>query len=452
MIEQSSIHRRQERAVCREIRNVCYANSRIVITFPHAHLGRILLSQRSRAKPIAAREENMAKTAKLNADVRVRPLRIQQRPSPNAPSKRWVCHFDPKSRVRQLLASADIYVNGHRPWDLVVHDERFYSRVLHGGSVGLGDSYLDGWWDCQDLDGFFCRILQNGLASHGWPLWRRLPAVVAGLLVNSQSTSRSRRVAEKHYDLGNKLYQSMLDSRLVYTSAYWHSKSTLDEAQEQKLRIVCEALGLQPGMRLLDIGCGWGSLAKFAAQNFGAVVVGVTISEEQCGFARDSCAGLPVTILLRDYRDVSGKFDRLASLGMFEHVGERNYKLFFSLAHEFLEPTGLFYLSTIGSFQSNHYDDPWFLKHIFPNSHIPSWQQLFRPMTSLFSIRRLQDWSEDYGKTVFAWFSNFERNWQQLRTSYDVRFHRMWHYYLLAAAATFQTGRSTCRQLLLAPK
>jgi cyclopropane-fatty-acyl-phospholipid synthase len=402
----------------------------------------------------------MADPAELNASVEVRttPTRLQQRgsfpkrPSLNASSARWTRHFDPKFRVLQLLASADIQVNGHRPWDLVVHDERFYSRILRAGSVGLGDSYLDGWWDCQDLGGFFCRVLRNGLSSRSWPFWRRLPAVIAGLLVNAQSTSRSRLVAEKHYDLGNKLYQSMLDSRLVYTSACWRDKLTLDEAQEQKLRIVCEALGLQPGMRLLDIGCGWGSLVKFATQNFGAVAVGVTISEEQCRFARDSCAGLPVTILLSDYRDIGGKYDRVASLGMFEHVGQKNYKLFFSLAHDLLEPGGLFYLSTIGSFESNHYDDPWFLKHIFPNSHIPSWQQLCKAMTPFFSIRSFQDWSKDYGKTVLSWCSNFERNWQQLQQDYDVRFQRMWHYYLLAAAATFQTGRSSCWQLLLAPK
>jgi cyclopropane-fatty-acyl-phospholipid synthase len=373
-------------------------------------------------------------------------------PSPKVPGARWARYFHPKSRVLELFSSADIVVNGQRPWDPVVHDERFYSRVWHAGSVGLGDSYLDGWWDCQDLGGFFCRVLQNGLSSHSWPFWRRQSAVVASLFLNSHSPRRSRLVGERHYDLGNRLYELMLDSRLVYTSAYWHNNSTLDEAQEQKLRIVCEALGLRPGMRLLDIGCGWGSLAKFAAQEFGAVVVGVTISAEQCRFARASCAGLPVTILLRDYRNASGKYDRITSLGMFEHVGQKNYKLFFSLAHDLLKPSGLFYLSTIGSFESNHYDDPWLLKHIFPNSHIPSCQQLFQPMTAFFSTRTFEDWSEDYGKTVLAWLSNFERNWQQLRQDYDLRFQRMWRYYLLAAAATFQTGRSSCWQLLLTPK
>jgi len=365
---------------------------------------------------------------------------------------RWRGYFHPRVRVQKLLAQADIKINGTRPYDITVKDERFYSRLLRFGSVGLGDSYLDGWWDCRRLDELFYRILNSGLEQRSRTGWQRLLAWAMDHVCNAQTRERSKVVAEKHYDLGNALYEAMLDSRLVYTTARWRDAATLDRAQEEKLHVVCERLGLQPGMRLLDIGCGWGSLAKFAATTYGVSAVGVTISREQLELARRRCKGLPIEFALQDYRDVQGKFDRIASLGMFEHVGAKNYRTYFETVNQLLRPGGLFYLETIGAPGVFHEDDPWLLKHIFPNSHIPSWAEICSAMNDIFSIENLENWGDDYGRTVKAWYDNFERSWTRLQSSFDERFHRMWRYYLLASAAAFRTKHTECWQILMAPK
>jgi cyclopropane-fatty-acyl-phospholipid synthase len=364
----------------------------------------------------------------------------------------WREYFDRKARLQGLLAKADIKIDGGRPWDISVRDNRFYSRVLRFGSIGLGDSYLDGWWECRELGEFFYRILSSGLDRYSQTSWRRFVASGINLIFNAQTRERSKIVAERHYDLGNTLYEAMLDSRMVYTTARWrHSATTLDRAQEEKLHVVCEALALEPGMRLLDIGCGWGSLARFAAMKYGVSVVGVTLSREQLELARERCKGLPIEVELLDYRDIHGEFDRIASLGMFEHVGAKNYRTYFETALRLLKPDGLFYLSTIGSFASEHTDDPWLLKHIFPNSHIPAWQEIAKATDGLFSVKNRENWGDDYGRTVMAWRDNFERHWNELKSLYDERFHRMWRYYLLASAAAFRARHTASWQILLAP-
>lgn len=371
---------------------------------------------------------------------------------PSYPLSHWRDYFDPKVRLQELLAKADVKINGLRPWDITVQDERFYSRVLRSGSIGLGDSYLDGWWECRDLGEFFYRILNSGLERYSQTGWQRIVASTANYLLNAQTRKRSKEVAEKHYDLGNTLYEAMLDPRLVYTTARWHHATTLDRAQEEKLHVVCETLALEPGMRLLDIGCGWGSLAKFAATNYGVSVVGVTISREQLELARRRCEGLPIELALMDYRDVRGRFDRIASLGMFEHVGVKNYRRYFETARGLLHSDGLFYLSTIGSLGALHEDDPWLLKHIFPNSHIPSWAEIADAAEGNFCVENRENWGDDYGRTVTAWYDNFERHWSRLQSLYDERFHRMWRYYLLGSTATFRTRHTASWQILLAPR
>jgi cyclopropane-fatty-acyl-phospholipid synthase len=252
--------------------------------------------------------------------------------------------------LQVLLAEVDVQINGTRPWDPQVHNQKFYQKILLLGSLGLGESYVDGWWECFQLDEFFTRILsgdlQKKLATNNivsqWELIR-------ARILNLQSLSRSFQVAREHYDLGNDLYQKMLDARLTYSCGYWKNATTLDEAQEAKLDLICRKLKLQKGMTLLDIGCGWGSLMKYAAQNYGVSCVGLTVSQEQIKLGKQLCQGLPIQFLLQDYRQIQGQFDRIASVGMFEHVGYKNYPIFMEVVNLCLKENGLFLLHTMGN-------------------------------------------------------------------------------------------------------
>jgi cyclopropane-fatty-acyl-phospholipid synthase len=354
-----------------------------------------------------------------------------------------------KSEVQRLLKTADVLINGKRAWDIQVRDERFYARVLAHGSLGFGDSYVDGWWDCKRLDEMFFRIRRAHLED---VVYRRPSMLVPYLhakLTNMQRKSRAFEVGEKHYDIGNDLYSSMLDKRLTYTCGYWRDAKTLDEAQEAKLDLVCRKLQLKPGMTVLDIGCGWGSFAKFAAERWGVSVVGVTVSKEQVALARELCKGLPVKILLQDYRDIHGQFDRIVSLGMIEHVGFKNYKTYMRVCHRCLKDDGLFLLHTIGSDVAETVGDPWITKHIFPNSIVPSIKQLSSAIEGLFIMEDWHNFSADYDPTLMAWHKNFRAAWPTLRKCYGDRFYRMWSYYLLACAGSFRARRAQLWQIVL---
>lgn len=355
-----------------------------------------------------------------------------------------------KERVQKFLLPADVRIGGERQWDITVSNDEFYPRVLRNGSLGLGESYMDGWWDCPALDEFFTRILSAKLDREARRNLRLILWHLSAVLFNRQTKSRAKRVAEQHYDLGNELYRNMLDHRMVYTCARWDHASNLDEAQEAKLDFVCCKLGLRSQMTLLDIGCGWGSLAKFAAEKYGAKVVGITISCEQVELAQNLCDGLPVEIRLQDYRDITGTFDRVASLGMFEHVGYKNYRIFFEAVRRVLRPGGFFYLSTIGVSRSGRATDPWIDKYIFPNSLLPSAAQIGAAIDGLFAVESWENWSPDYDRTIMAWFQNFQNHWHSLQSRYSERFYRMWKYYLMIAAACFRSRKNQVWQILLA--
>ena len=355
-----------------------------------------------------------------------------------------------KERVQKFLSPADVRIGGERQWDITVSNDEFYARVLRNGSLGLGESYMDGWWDCPALDEFFTRILSAKLDREARRNLRLILWHLSAVLFNRQTKSRAKRVAEQHYDLGNELYRNMLDHRMVYTCARWDHASNLDEAQEAKLDFVCCKLGLRSQMTLLDIGCGWGSLAKFAAEKYGAKVVGITISCEQVELAQNLCDGLPVEIRLQDYRDITGTFDRVASLGMFEHVGYKNYRIFFEAVRRVLRPGGFFYLSTIGVSRSGRATDPWIDKYIFPNSLLPSAAQIGAAIDGLFAVESWENWSPDYDRTIMAWFQNFQNHWHSLQSRYSERFYRMWKYYLMIAAACFRSRKNQVWQILLA--
>lgn len=356
-------------------------------------------------------------------------------------------------RITDLLAEADVRIGGERPWDLQVHDEHFHARVLAQGSLGLGESYMDGWWDSGSLDGLLTRLLRARLderVHRAGELWDALRA----RLTNRQSRRRSLQVGERHYDLGNDLYAAMLGRRLVYSCAYWtqhdgHVLADLDAAQEAKLDLVCRKLRLQPGMRVLDIGCGWGEALKFAAERYGVSGLGITISREQADYARDLCAGLPVEIRLQDYRDLREPFDAVFSIGMFEHVGVKNYRAYFDVVQRCLPEQGLFLLHSIGADRSVTHTDPWIARYIFPNSMLPSAAQITQAVEGLFVIEDWHNFAADYDRTLQAWRENVERAWSALPARYDERFRRMWRFYLGASMATFRSRHSQLWQLVL---
>jgi cyclopropane-fatty-acyl-phospholipid synthase len=356
-----------------------------------------------------------------------------------------------RSRAAELLSAADVVIDGGRPWDIQVRDERLYRRVMAQGSLGLGESYMDGWWDCERLDEFFSRVLRADLDSLIKPL-ADLPRIIGARLFNLQKPSRAFRIGRHHYDIGNDLYRCMLDSRMIYSCAYWANAATLDEAQEHKLDLVCRKLELQPGMRLLDIGCGWGGTARFAAERYSVSVVGVTVSREQVTLARELCDGLDIDIRLQDYRSVEGEFDRVLSIGMFEHVGYKNYGSFMDVVRRLLTGEGLFLLHTIGGSRSVTRTNPWTQRYIFPNSMLPSTRQIAQAIEGRFVLEDWHSFGPDYDKTLMSWYRNFEDHWPQLKRQYDDRFYRMWKYFLLSSAGGFRARKTQLWQVVLAPR
>lgn len=357
------------------------------------------------------------------------------------------------SLIKDFLATADIMVDGSRPWDIQVHNQKLYGRVLKEGSLGLGEAYIDGWWDARRLDEFFYRLLRAKLDKKAKSDWRFILPIIANfpinIFLNPQKKSRAFTIGRRHYDLGNELYRAMLDSRLTYTCGYWKEASNLNAAQEAKLDLVCRKLDLQAGQSVLDIGGGWGSFAKFAAERYGVQTTVVTVSKEQVELGRKLCAKLPVSFRLQDYRDIAGSFDHVVSLGMIEHVGSRNYRTYMEVVSRCLNDNGLFILHTIGGNESVKSTDAWIEKYIFPNSMLPSIQQLGRAIEGLFVMEDWHNFSADYDPTLMAWFDNFDRHWPELSRLYDERFYRMWKYYLLSCAGSFRARDNQLWQIVL---
>jgi len=342
--------------------------------------------------------------------------------------------------ISEIFALADIHINGTRPWDIQVHRPELYNHILGDGSLGLGESYMAGWWDCLALDQFFFHVLRNDLDLKIKKSRSAIFCTIKATLSNCQNKKKAMEVAEKHYDVGNDLFQCMLDKHMTYSCAYWtKGSSDLNEAQEAKLDLICRKVKLEPGMRILDIGCGWGSFVRYAARNHGVDAVGVTISREQAKLARERCAGLPVDIRLLDYRDLSEEFDAIVSVGMFEHVGYKNYRQFMQVVNNCLKPNALFLLHTIASNYSAHHGDPWFDKYIFPNGMLPSIEQLGKASENLLVMEDWHNIGIHYDKTLTSWFANFDRNWPMLQNKYGDTFYRMWKYYLLSMAGSFRS-------------
>jgi cyclopropane-fatty-acyl-phospholipid synthase len=358
-----------------------------------------------------------------------------------------------KETVETIIAAADVRIDGDRPWDIQVVNDQFYDRVLKDGSLGLGESYMAGWWDSVALDECMFHILRSDLEKSVKPTWAMRWSIIKAHLFNRQSKILSHQVIDQHYQLGNDLFENMLDPTMAYSCGYWRDAKNLEEAQIAKYDLIARKLGLKPGMRVLDIGCGWGGFARHIAQHYGVEVVGITLSENQADYARKMCENLPVEIRVQDYRDIKEIFDRIVEIGMFEHVGVKNYREFMEIVHRSLAPDGLFMLHTIGSTHDSKVNaDPWIDCYIFPNGHLPSLLQIGKAIENLFVMEDWHNFSADYDKTLMAWAANFDRNWEKISASYPPPFYRMWKYYLLSCAGAFRARNIQLWEVVLAKK
>ena len=350
-----------------------------------------------------------------------------------------------KAFISELLAKAEISLNGPQTWDIHVNDERFFDRVMRYGSLGLGESYMDGWWESDDLEETMARILKADLPQKIIRSPRLLFATIlrltAGFFGSAGRKNKAFEVGEQHYDVGNDLYKKMLDRHMIYSCGYWKAARTLEGAQEDKLDLICKKLKLGKGMRLLDIGCGWGGLLAFAAKKYGVSGIGITVSKEQAIIAKEKTKNLPIEIKVMDYRDFVSeeKFNRIVSVGMFEHVGYRHYPTFMKRVFSLLEDKGIFLLHTFGSNHTVTRSDEWFERYIFPNSMAPGLSQVESAIRKIFVLEDFENFGPYYTPTLRAWFENFNKSWPELKGKYDEKFYRMWKYYLLSLAAAFRT-------------
>ena len=357
--------------------------------------------------------------------------------------------FRHQNLIEEMLAPIGIAVNGGNPWDMRVNDDRTFSEVLSRRTLGLGEAYMEGWWDCRRLDEFTCRVLKAGLDAKITKRYRLLIHSLFATVFNMQSRMRAKMVARRHYDLDNDLFTSFLDPYNQYSCAYFDGTDDLNEAQLKKMDLICKKLDLKPADHVLDIGCGWGGLSKYMAERHGCSVTAINISEEQLRYARKLCQGLPVEVLSCDYRDLRGCYDKIVSVGMFEHVGQKNYKIFMETAHRCLKDDGVFLLHTIGGNESDIRCDPWINRYIFPNGMLPSVAQIGNAVEGLFVLEDLHNLGPHYEKTLMAWYDNFQTAWEQLRDRYDDKFKRMWDYYLLLCAGSFRARHIQLWQIVL---
>ncbi|NCV81769.1 MAG: cyclopropane fatty acyl phospholipid synthase [Actinobacteria bacterium] len=352
-----------------------------------------------------------------------------------------------KALCHSILATAEIPINSHEPWSIHVHNEKLWDRIISQHQLGLGEAYMDGWWDCQAVDQMLTRLLSINVIS----LLRPSPTVVLtalkSTLFNRQTKSRAAKNAKHHYNIGNELYSRMLDKEMAYSCAYWKDATTLDQAQINKFDLICRKLKLEPGMKLLDIGSGWGGLLRHAVKNYGVIGYGISPAENQIEGARQRSVGLDITYMQQDYRELTGEFDRVVSVGMMEHVGPKNLRTFFTQCDRLLSRNGLMLHHTITSTYSKSSTDPFFDRYIFPGGVIPSPAQICQAAEKLFIIEDVHNFGLDYDRTLLAWYENINRRWSEI-PQYERRFQRMWNYYLLASAAGFRARNLNLMQFV----
>jgi cyclopropane-fatty-acyl-phospholipid synthase len=342
-----------------------------------------------------------------------------------------------KDILLRLLDQAQVPINSEEPWSIQVHDERLWNRVVAQHQLGFGEAYMQGWWDCQELDEALTRLVTVNAVS----AIRVTPKIMAQTLKsrvsNRQSKKKAAKNARHHYDIGNDLFMRMLDKEMIYSCGYWENATSLEEAQIAKLDLICQKLQLKPGMRVLDIGSGWGGFLRYAVKNYGVVGSGVSPANEQIKLARELSQGLDINFFQIDYRDLTGTFDRIVSIGMMEHVGPKNLKRFFTKCDDLLAEGGMMLHHTISSLSSETHPDPFFDRYIFPGGVVPSMAQISKAVEKKWVIEDVHNFGPDYDLTLMAWYRNINSKWDEI-PKYDEEFRRMWNYYLLASAAGFR--------------
>ncbi|MDP3542896.1 MAG: cyclopropane fatty acyl phospholipid synthase [Elusimicrobiota bacterium] len=344
--------------------------------------------------------------------------------------------------VRALLARAGVAVGGGRPWDIRVRDPGFYKRVLSGGSLAAGEAYVDGWWESDRLDEFFHRVFKAGLYERvAFDPWARL-RIQARRIFDAPS-------AGLRAGLGNDLFRAMLGERMSSSCAYWKDARDLDEAQDAKMELVCRKLELKPGLSVLDLGCGWGAFARYAAERHGVSVVGVDIAEEQVTFGRERCRGLAVALRVQDHREVRGRYDRVVSIGLMEHVAPRNWRSSMAAAARCLKADGIALVHAVARNVTDGRLDPWLDRNVFPGGAAPSLSSLAGAMEGSFVAEDVHNIGPHYDPTLLAWHENLSRRWPELRGKYGDRLYRALKFCLLASAGGFRARRSQLFQIVM---
>jgi len=358
-----------------------------------------------------------------------------------------------------------------RDWDIVVNDPTYFNDITSKGTIGVGESYMDGKWDCDAIDILFDKILFNKLEQKiQFENIADKIKIVTSYLFNQQMKEDPYKVEKVHYDIGNNIYINMLGNTMAYSCGYWtsptsptspitHEAKSLDEAQNNKFDLICKKLQLQRNDHVLDIGSGFGGLAKYMVDNYGCKVTGINISKEQLKYSRELCAQYikngQIKFIDCDYRATpliwpdNEKYDKIVSVGFCEHVGTNNYKVFCQKAYDCLKDGGLFLLHTIGGNVSVTSSDPWMDKYIFPNGILPSVSQLSSAAENLFVIEDWHNFGPYYDKTLMAWHKNYENAIKSGKIKNDNRFYRMWRYYLLVCAGCFRSRSIQLWQIVM---
>jgi len=350
-----------------------------------------------------------------------------------------------------------------KPVTMRIHDASLYRKMVLNPELHMGEAYMDGkvtFEDGSTIRDFLVLFSANRYSLAQQPLQKALFTVKMWLrkLQQSNRKGEAQKNVSHHYDIGNEFYKLFLDRNLLYSCAYFRTPDdTLEEAQRNKLRLLAAKLDLKPGQKVLDIGCGWGDLALYLAQLEHVQVLGVTLSSEQQALASKRAAemGLSgrVRFELKDYRDVTEKFDRIVSVGMFEHVGVHHYDEFFGKVNALLSDDGLMLLHSIGKMSPPGTASPWYRKYIFPGAYSPALSEVFEV------IERNKLWCTDleflrlhYAMTLRHWCDRFEANREKVVAMYDERFARMWEFYLISAEMMFRTGSQLVFHMQLSKK
>ncbi len=346
-------------------------------------------------------------------------------------------------RAQELFALAGIKINGDQPCDIQVRNNAAFVRLFGYGSLGWGEAYVDGYWDCEQLDDFVCRCLIANLTGHFRPS-DFLLFLRARLLNRSFPTL----AVPKHYESGIELFEKMLDQRLIYSSGYWKNATTLNEAQEHKLDLVAEKLGLKAGMKVLDIGCGWGGAIRYFAERYKVSGLAVTTSKNQYDVACQTCKDLPIEIRLHDYREVSEQFDCSYSIEMLGHLKPKHYKHYFQFVNRTLREGGSHLVQVAGSSMRAVRSDPWVQRYIFPGGYVPAPSQLIAAAQASLNLEDWQILTKDHDQTFMAWHENLSAAWKDFEEEVDERTVRMWRYYLLSFAGVFRSNASQLWQIV----